>query len=191
MSPGHLRRLGAALQRTADRHAPRWASETLEHASAVQHSAASAAPEVQSGHAAPHSNLFSGLSGHQQRAGMHSRPPLRSSLRASGLHHEVGVASRGASSQLVTSRLVLASALLPAAHVMHSAVTGPSGCGLADPALTHPIVGEPCKQTTHAYAHQMFLPPHRPCPRRTTMCKSRCSCIRRATNVQSRSLLFS
>ena len=157
MSPGHLRRLCAALQRIADRHVPRWASETLERPAGVRPSTASAAPGLHSGQAARRGDLFSSLGGHQQRAGLHSGP-LGSSLRAAGRLSETGPAARGALSQLAPLRLLLASTLVPAGHVLQSAVSVPSGCAcrLTPDNLRH--VCRQCRNRAVAAAVHSELP---------------------------------
>ena len=119
--------LGAALQRAAKQHAPRWLSETWEAASAeLAHPSRSAGNAVQSRHAAGHGNVSSALDGCQHRALARSGP-LSLWLRNGSCSVEAGM-SRSATVPMAISRMLLTSTLVPAAHVMHSTVSAPTGC---------------------------------------------------------------
>ena len=123
--------LGAALQRAAKQHAPRWLCESWEAASAqLAHPSRTAGNAVQSRYAASYSNAPSSLGGCQLRAHAHSGP-LGLSLRNGSCPAEAAGMSRSVTAPAAMSRLLMSSTLVPAAHVMHSTVLAPTGCELS------------------------------------------------------------
>jgi len=127
-----LPNLGAALRRAAKQHAPRWLSESWEAASAqLGHPSRTAGNAVQSRHAAGTGSESTGLGRCQQHAYAHSRPPHGLSSRSSSHAAEPFGASRSMMPLAATSRMLLTSTLVPAAHGMHSAVSQPTGCALS------------------------------------------------------------
>jgi len=120
--------ISAALRRAAKQHAPRWLSETCEAASGqLAHPSRTAGNAVQSRHATGYSSVSNSLGGCQQRAHA-SSGPLGLSLRHGSSSAQTAGMSHGMTRPMTMSRLLLTSTLVPAAHVLHSAVSAPTGC---------------------------------------------------------------
>ena len=126
-----LPRLRAALQRTASHFTSRWLSESLRAGpSHAAHPVRSAGHATQSRHAAGRSILPRSL-GNAKRAHMHSEP-LGLSTRSTSSWIEAAGASCRVTTPEALSRLLLASKLVPSAHVVHSTAVAPlTGCELA------------------------------------------------------------